>query len=101
MTHALNSFFTNVGPTLVGKIKAPCVPQSIFKAMGSSNLSSMFLKPVKELQLFNIINSCKSKHSTDVDDLSLYIVKNTFKVIAKPFMQICNLHLVLESFQMI
>ena len=59
--------------------------------MGSSNLKSMFLKPVKELELFNIINSCKSKHSTDVEDLSMYIVKSTVKAIAKLFMHICNM----------
>ena len=41
--------------------------------------------------MFNIINSCKSKHSTDVDDLSMSIVKSTIKAIAKLFMHICNL----------
>ena len=91
IAQGFNTFFTNVGPALASKIKAPCVPQSIFKTMGSRNLKSMFLKPVKELELFNIINSCKSKHSTDVDDLSMYIVKSTFKAIAKPFMYICNM----------
>ena len=61
------------GHTRVMLKKVPCVPQSIFITMGSSNLNSMFLKPVKELELFNIINSCKSKQSTHVDDLSMYI----------------------------
>ena len=86
-----NNFFTNVGPTLAANIKTPVTAQSIFETMGMKNVNSMFVNPVTQVELFRIVNTCKAKHSCDVDDISMYIVKNSFKAIVTPFLHICNL----------
>ena len=86
-----NNFFTSVGPTLAANIKTPATAQSIFETMGMKNVNSMFVNPVTQVELFKIVNTCKAKHSCDVDDISVYIVKNTFKAIVTPFLHICNL----------
>ena len=86
-----NKFFTNVGPTLAANIKTPVTAQSIFETMGMKNVKSMFVNPVTQVELFKILNTCKAKHSCDVDDISMYIVKNTFKAIVTPLLHICNL----------
>ena len=51
----------------------------------------MFLKPVTEKELLSTISSCKQKYSCEANDLSMNIVKSSFKVIMKPFIHICNL----------
>ena len=51
----------------------------------------MFLRPVTEKEPLNTINSCKHKYSCDVNDLSMNIVKSTFKAIIRPFIHVCNL----------
>ena len=90
IANGFNNFFTNVGPSLASKIVSP-VKDSIHKTMSKGNINSMFLKPVSDSELWNIFNACKNKRSTDVDDLSMDIVKSTVSVIIKPFVHICNL----------
>ena len=51
-------FFTNVGPTLAANIKTPVTAQSIFETMGMKNVNSMFVKPVTQVELFKIVNTC-------------------------------------------
>ena len=90
IANGFNNFFTNVGPSLARKIISPA-NGSVYPTMGESNLHSMFLKPVSEHELWNVFSSCKNKKSTDIDDVSMDIVKSTVGAIIKPFVHICNL----------
>ena len=59
--------------------------------MGISNLNCMFLHPVTEREMLKMVNCCKLKYSCDFNDLSMHIVKSTFKAVLVPFTYICNL----------
>ena len=87
-----NRFFTNVGPELAKGIKTPenC---DIYETMGDSNSQSVFLENVTEFELLKLAKNCRNKHSTDCDDLSMYVVRATFASVLKPFKYICNLSL--------
>ena len=83
-------FFTNVGSLLASKITPP-TNGSVYTTMGESNAHTMSLKPVSETELWNTLASCKNKQSTDIENLSMDIVKSTVSAIMKPFVHICNL----------
>ena len=35
----------------------------------------MFLKPVEEIEIVDIVNECKNKTSTDYDEIDMKVVK--------------------------
>ena len=50
----------------------------------------MFLNPVTENEILNIVKSIKSKTSVDLDDISMLLVKKIIIQIVKPLKYICN-----------
>ena len=59
--------------------------------MRPSKLNSMYLNEVTETELVKVLSTCNHKHSCDVNDLNMYVVKSTFLSIIQPFKYICNL----------
>ena len=59
--------------------------------MGPSKLNSMYLNEVIETELVKVLSICNHKHSCDVNDLNMYVVKSTFTSIIWPFKYICHL----------
>ena len=90
IANKFNDFFVNVGPNLAKDIRQK-ENISIHKYMDPPNASSMFLTPVTETEILNIVNQCKSKTSADVNNLSMKITKHIIKSVVKPFNAICNL----------
>ena len=90
--NGFNRFFTDVGPDLAKGIKTPA-NCDIYETMGDKNSQSIFLEKVSELELLKIVKNCRSKHSTDCDDLSMHVVRATFASVLIPFKYICNLSL--------
>ena len=88
-----NDFFVNVGPTLAKKIKDPPNNMHVYDFMKNSVNKTMFLADVDDEELNNIIKKCKSKMSTDVNDINMSIVKEIFSSIVQPFKYVCNLSL--------
>ena len=91
ITNCFNNFFINVGPDLAKTITPPNKIVGIYDIMGPSKLNSMYLNEVTETELVKGLSTCNHKHSCDVNDLNMYVVKSTFMFIIQPFKYICNL----------
>ena len=59
--------------------------------MWEHNITSMFLTPVVENEIINIVKLCKPKNSKDCDDISMYVISTIIVSIAKPLAHIFNL----------
>ena len=59
--------------------------------MGEHNINSMFLTPVDESEIINIVKLSKPKNSKDCDDISMYVISKVIVSIAKPLAHIFNL----------
>ena len=82
-----NNFFVDVGSNLDKKITVADNAASIYDYMGQQCPNSMFINPVSEDEVVNIIKSCKPKHSKDCDDINMYVTDQ----IVKPLVHIFNL----------
>ena len=68
-----NTFFATIGPNLANALPA-VEDASIGDYMGEHNINSMFLTPVDESEIINIVKQCKPKNSEDCDDISMYML---------------------------
>ena len=62
-----------------------------YNIMGQQCPNSMFINPVSEDEVVNIIKSCKPKHSKDCDDINMYVLSKVTDQIVKPLVHIFNL----------
>ena len=51
----------------------------------------MFLTPIDECEVISVVNGCKSKTSTDCDDINFRLIKSVITSIVKPITHIFNL----------
>ena len=86
-----NNFFVDVGSNLDKKITVADNAASIYDFMGQQCPNSMFINPVSEDEVVNIIKSCKPKHSKDCDDINMYVLSKVTDQIVKPLVHIFNL----------
>lgn len=91
MVNYFNNYFVNVGPDLAEKIPDSHIIDNRFKDIIARNQGSMFLKNVEENELINIVKKCKTKVSTDCNEIDMKIVKNVIEEISKPLTYIFNL----------
>ena len=63
-----------MGSNLAKKITVADNAASIYDYMGQQCPNSMFINPVNEDEVVNIIKSCKPKHSQDCDDINMYVL---------------------------
>ena len=75
-------FFVNVGPKLAENTDCCDNDTSVLDYLGAKNDKSMFLEPVVEQEVSDIVNNCASKTSLDWEDFSMTTVKkNCFKCV--------------------
>ena len=86
-----NNFFVDGGSNLDKKITVADNAASIYDFMGEQCPNSMFINPVSEDEVVNIIKSCKPKHSKDCDDINMYVLLKVTDQIVKPLVHIFNL----------
>ena len=89
IANGFNNFFVNIGPNL-----AKTIPQPSNMGLGDfieSNPNSMFLSPVREDEVNEIIKNSKSKSSCDAFDIDMSLLKKVKLGIIKPLTFICNL----------
>ena len=48
----------------------------IYDYMGYQNHNSMFIHPVTESEIINVVKCCKLKNLMDCNDISMYVVKS-------------------------
>ena len=85
-----NNFFVGVRSNLAKKITVADNAASIYDYMGQQCPNSMFINPVNEDEVVNIIKSCKPKHSQDCDDINMYVLSKVTDLV-KPLVHIFNL----------
>lgn len=98
VANSFNQFFVNVGPDLAGKIPDSGSSEDHCNKLIERNQSSMFLRPVDENEILEIVNKCKNKKSTDYNDIDMTIVRKVIEEISKPLTYICNLSFQTGSF---
>ena len=81
-----NNLFTTIGPELVNNIKT--LPKT-YDYLTSRNKKSMFLSPIDECEVISGVNGCKSKTSTDCDDIDDRLIGRVSTSIVKP---VTNIH---------
>ena len=92
IANEFNEFFTNIGPNLEKNI--PNLQGKHFSEFITKRVDkSIFLKPVTDVEIINLVKSFKSKHSCGYDDISMYIIKHVILAIVKPLTYICNISL--------
>ena len=73
LANQFNTFFATIGPNLAKAL--PAVDgASIGDYIGEHNINAMFLTPVVENEIINIVKLCKPKNSKDCDDISIYVI---------------------------
>ena len=90
VTEKFNDFFVNVGPTLARKI--PEQHRNPKDFMQVRAVFSLYLEPVTETEVTNLINSLKSS-APGFDRISSSILKLVLPSICSPLTHICNLSL--------
>lgn len=86
--NAFNEHFVNIGSQLASTI----VTTDNIDASSNiiDNGHSLFHTETTEKEIIEIVNKCKSKRSTDWNDLDMSIIKKVIKNIANPLTHICN-----------
>ena len=90
IANGFNDFFVNIGPNLAGNIKEHN-DIDVTNYMSESNNNTMFLSPVDENEVTNIVRNCKNKTSEDSNSITMKLLKEVFCCIVKPYTHICNL----------
>ena len=97
ISNEFNKFFIKIGPTMAEKIPRN-VRKHYLDYISKQNDKTIFLQPVTEQEIFNIVNNFQMKHSCGYDNISMYIIKNVIKSIVKPLVHIFNMSLVTGIF---
>lgn len=84
-----NEFFVKVGPELAAKIPDTGSITGTFQIDRCTN--TMFLTPVDETEVINIVGTFKNKSSTDCYGLNMALVKKIILSISKPLTYLSNL----------
>lgn len=86
-----NAFFTNIGSEMAKKIK--CGNPGMLKKIGSNKIvrESIFLTPVTENEIIEVIGSLKNDTSAGPDAIQVKLIKAIHIHITKPICHIINL----------
>ena len=89
-------YFANIGPELASKI--PHQNVSFRNFLNSNYSGSMFLCPTNKNELQNICHSFKTDKAPGYDNISMYVIKKSFDLIAQPLANIINRSLYMGIF---
>ena len=90
IANRFNDFFVNVGPNLASEIQTP-VNVSVTNYLADPNAHTMYLDPVNESEVMNIVRLFDRKNSFDCHGMNMSLIKDVIVSIAKPFAHVCNL----------
>ena len=83
-----NDFFVNVGPNLAAKINS--TGKSFYDYLKNPMNSCMFMKPIVETKIIQIITKFKQNKSAGHDDVGNLLIKRVAKEITLPLTIIFN-----------
>ena len=89
IANGFNNFFVNIGPSLAKRI--PKCNDILFTQYLPDKIDdTMFLQPVTEEEILQLVVNAKSKKSKDHDQFDMCLVKKIIPHIVKPLAHICN-----------
>ena len=89
VANAFNDYFINIAHELMQNISNTNV--SSFKVfLKNRNNNSMFIFPITEEELIDVVNKFKSKKSSDFNEFSMEMIKKIINLISKPLTNIFN-----------
>ena len=88
IANGFNHFFINVGPSLAANI--PLCEGNICDYLGEKQANSMYLTPISDSEVLNVVKSLSKKTSLDHNGISMEIIKKVIPNIVKPFAYFCN-----------
>ena len=91
IANGFNNFFVNVGPNLAREIKNPSNISVEDYMEQQSNRNTMFLDPVSNEEIIEVVKSMGNKTSVDCHDISMSLIKHIVVALAEPITHICNL----------
>ena len=89
IANGFNNFFVNIGPSLAKRIPK-CVDILFTQYLPDKIDDTMFLQPVTEEEILQLVVNAKSKKSKDHDQFDMCLVKKIIPHIVKPLAHICN-----------
>ena len=89
ISNQFNDFFLNVGSKLASNIQS--TGKSYFEYLKNPINSSMYMKPIVEMDITKIIEKFSPNKSAGDDNIGNFIIKRVGKEIVKPLTQIFNL----------
>lgn len=92
-----NNFFVDIGTKLSNLIE-PCPGTKPTDFVKRTVSQSMYMSPVTEQEVLEIVSGCKSKTSYGHDEISMKTVKHVIKQIVQPLIHIFNRSLISGSF---
>ena len=92
-----NNFFVNIGTILSNSIE-PCQGTQPTDFLKNQVSDSMYMYPVTEKEVSEIVSGCKSKTSYGHDEISMTTVKHVIKQIVRPLTYIFNRSLITGIF---
>ena len=84
-------YFTNIGPSLAGKI--PASNRSFWSFLPSTVNESIILKPTSTQEVRDICNSFKSGKAPGCDNIAMTVTKDSLNITADPLSKIINISL--------
>ena len=86
IANEFNNFFTKVGKNLAAKIIKP--KEMYTKYMKENCATSIFLQPTDEIEIRKVIMKCEGKTSTDINGISMKLIKRIAPKIIVPWSEL-------------
>ena len=88
---ALTNFFVNIGPALASNIPRSNSDNDFTQYLSNmNNMDSMYIEPVTEEEILQLVNNAKSKTSIGHDGLDMCLVKKIIPYIVTPLKHFFN-----------
>ena len=89
ISNKFNDFFVNIGPKLASNIHN--TGKNYYDYLKGVNPSSMYLKPIVEMDIIKIIDKFSVNKGAGNDNIGNFIIKRVANEIAKPLTMLFNL----------
>ena len=89
IANEFNRYFSQIGSSLTPEI--PETPKRFYEYLPPPCQDSLFIEPLYPFKVINIIRSIKPKRSTDINDVSMFVLSRCADTIATPLTHIYNL----------
>ena len=93
IANGFNDYFVNVGPSLADNIPATDTQFSQYLSASTNVKNSLFLNPVTEVEILQLVAKLKPKKSKGHDELDMCLIKKLIPYIVVPLKHIFNLSL--------